>query len=194
MKNIKEPFIRWGIIGAGRIGKAFANDIKGAEHANLMAVASRSLDSAQAFARECDIPNAYGSYEELFSSCDIDAVYIATPHNCHKDQAIAAMRAGKHVLCEKSATVTPVELEQVLAVAKTEKRYFMEGMWTYFLPAIKKAQQWVAEKQIRNLLHVRADFGFHIPYNPDLREYDNRLAGGCLLEIGIYPIAMAWLF
>jgi predicted dehydrogenase len=188
------PAIRWGIIGAGRIARTFAKDIQHTDYANLAAVASRSLVCAQQFAIEFAVPMAYGSYAELLSSPDIDAVYIATPHSHHKEQAIVALRAGKHVLCEKPATVTPAELEDVIKVAQEQGCYFMEGMWTYFLPVIKKAQQWIALGCIGTLRHVKADFGFHLPYDPDLREYDNRLAGGCLLEMGIYPIAMAWLF
>lgn len=186
--------IRWGIIGPGRIARTFASDLAHAEHASLNAVASRQLASARGFAREFNIERAYGSYAELFNDPDIDAVYIATPHTYHKDQSIAALRAGKHVLCEKPATVTPEELEEVLAVAETQQRYFMEGMWSYFFPVIQKAQQWVDAGQIGTLCHVRADFGFPIPYNPDSREYSSSLAGGCLLDMGIYPIAMAWLF
>jgi len=192
MSKIKT--IRWGIVGAGRIAKTFANDIEHAPQASLYAVASRQLSSAQSFAEAFCIPHAYGSYAELFADPNVDAVYIATPHSHHRDQSIAALRAGKHVLCEKPATVTSEELEEVIAVAIQEGRYFMEGMWSYFFPVIQKAQQWVAAGQIGNLCHVKADFGFPLPYSPDLREYDNRLAGGCVLEMGIYPIAMAWLF
>ncbi|MCS5587201.1 MAG: Gfo/Idh/MocA family oxidoreductase [Porticoccaceae bacterium] len=186
--------IRWGIIGPGRIARSFANDIEYAPHASLHAVASRQLAGAQEFAEAFGVPRAYGSYAELFADPEVDAIYIATPHSHHKDQAIAALRAGKHVLCEKPATVTAADLEEVISVAKQERRYFMEAMWTYFFPVIQKAQEWVAAGRIGNLCHVKADFGFPLPYSPDLREYDNRLAGGCLLEMGIYPIAMAWLF
>jgi predicted dehydrogenase len=186
--------IRWGIVGAGRIAKTFAADIVLAPHASLIAVASRQLSSAQAFADICSVPSAYGSYAEIFADPNVDAIYIATPHSHHKEHAIATLRAGKHVLCEKPVTVTPAELEAVIAVAVEEKRYFMEGMWTYFMPVIQKALEWVNTGRIGNLCHVKADFGFPLPYSPDLREYDIRLAGGCLLEMGIYPIAMAWLF
>ena len=123
-----EPKIRWGIVGAGRIAKTFATDIEQAPHASLYAIAARKLPSAQAFADEFSIAHAYGSYAELFADPNVDAVYIATPHSHHKDQAIAALRAGKHVLCEKPATVTPAELEEVIAVATQERRYFMEAM------------------------------------------------------------------
>ena len=186
--------IRWGIIGPGRIARSFANDMAFAPHAELHAVASRQLAGAQEFAEAFGVPRAYASYAELFADPEVDAIYIATPHSHHKDQAIAALRAGKHVLCEKPATVTAAELEEVISVAKQERRYFMEAMWTYFFPVIQKAQEWVASGRIGNLCHVKADFGFPLPYSPDLREYNKRLAGGCLLEMGIYPIAMAWLF
>ena len=193
MQNTSKK-VRWGIVGAGRIANTFAKDIAYAPSACLQAVASRQLDSARSFAQQFDIPQAYASYAELFNDPKVDAVYIATPHSHHKDQSIAALRAGKHVLCEKPATVTPHELEQVLAVAQEQKRYFMEGMWTYFFPVIQQAKQWVDGGKIGHLCHVKADFGFPLPYSPDLREYDHRLGGGCLLEMGIYPVAMAWLF
>lgn len=193
-KDDTKTAIRWGIIGAGRIARTFANDIQYAEHATLAAVASRSLATAQAFAQECCVPTAYGSYAELFASPDIDAVYIATPHTHHQQQSIEALRAGKHVLCEKPATISPLELEEVIAAAKDTQRYFMEGMWTYFMPVILKTQAWITAGRIGTLRHIRADFGFHLPYDPELREYDKQLAGGCLFDMGIYPIAMAWLF
>lgn len=190
----KSQQIRWGIIGAGRIARTFATDIAFAPHATLTAVASRDLSRAQAFADDFSIAKAYGSYQEILADPAIDAIYIATPHSHHCEQSIAALRAGKHVLCEKPATVTPAELEQVIAVAEQEQRYFMEGMWSYFMPVIQKAQEWVDSGRIGKLCHVKAEFGFPIPYDRDSREYSEQLGGGCLLDMGIYPIAMAWLF
>ena len=192
--NTTDTLIRWGIVGAGRIAKTFATDIAFAPHAQLTGVASRELSRAQAFADDFSIATAYGSYEEIFADPNIDAIYIATPHSHHKEQTIAALRAGKHVLCEKPATVTPEELEEVIAVAVQEQRYFMEGMWTYFMPVIEKARQWVDAGRIGNLCHVKAEFGFPMPYDPESREYSVRLGGGCLQDMGIYPIAMAWRF
>jgi len=192
--NTGDTQIRWGIIGAGHIARTFATDIAYAPHATLTAVASRELSRAQAFADDFSIPTAYGSYEEILADPNIDAIYIATPHTHHKQQSIDALRAGKHVLCEKPATVTPAELEEVIAVAEQEQRYFMEGMWTYFMPVIEKAREWVDAGRIGKLCHVKAEFGFPMPYDPDSRVYSNRLGGGCLLDMGIYPIAMAWLF
>jgi predicted dehydrogenase len=173
--NTPDTLIRWGIIGGGRIARTFATDINFAPHATLAAVASRQLSRAQVFADEFSVPMAYGSYEEILADPTIDAIYIATPHSHHKEQSIAALRAGKHV-------------------AVQEQRYFMEGMWSYFMPVIQKAREWVSEGRIGKLCHVKAEFGFPMPYDPDSRLYSDRLGGGCLLDIGIYPIAMAWLF
>ena len=192
--NHSDAAIRWGIIGGGRIARTFATDINFAPHATLAAVASRQLSRAQVFADEFSVPTAYGSYEEILADPTIDAIYIATPHSHHKEQSIAALRAGKHVLCEKPATISPAELEEVIAVAVQEQRYFMEGMWSYFMPVIQKAREWVDGGRIGKLCHVKAEFGFPMPYDPDSRLYSDRLGGGCLLDIGIYPIAMAWLF
>jgi predicted dehydrogenase len=194
MNNTPTHTVRWGIVGAGRIANTFANDITLTQNATLYAIASRKLAPAQKFADAHDINTAYGSYAELFADPKVDAVYIATPHCYHKEHAIAALRAGKHVLCEKPVTLSLAELEEVISVAEQEQRYFMEGMWTYFLPVIHKAQQWINEGRIGTLRHVKAEFGYPLPYSPYLREYDNRLGGGCLMEMGIYPLAMAWLF
>ena len=194
MIDSQKKTIKWGIIGAGRIARTFATDIQYSGNASLQGIASRQVDPAKVFAEEFSVPNYYGSYAAMLADPAIDAVYIATPHSHHRDQSIAALNAGKHVLCEKPATVTGAELEDVITVAKQQGRYFMEGMWTFFMPVIQKTKRWVDEGRIGQLCHVKADFGFPLPYDPNLREYNNQLAGGCLLEMGIYPIAMAWLF
>ena len=186
--------VNWGILSTARIAHTFAKDIAHCESAKLVAVGSRHLDNAQEFAAAHGIPHAYGSYEDLLNDPHIDAIYIATPHTLHADNAIAALKAGKHVLCEKPATTSPEELERIISVAKTEDRFFMEAMWTYFLPAINKALEWVNAGQIGKLLHVKASFGFTMPYSATSREYARELGGGCLLDMGIYPIALDALF
>ena len=126
---------------------------------------------------------------------DVDVVDICLPTPAHGEVATAALAAGKHVLCEKPLVTSPDECRQLTRVARESGRYLMEGMWTYFLPAIRKAQEWVAQGRIGRLRQVKADFGYPmLPYDPDRREWDARLAGGCLLELGIYPVALAWLF
>jgi predicted dehydrogenase len=186
--------VNWGILSTARIAHTFAKDIAYCESAKLVAVGSRHLDSAQEFAAAHGIPHAYGSYEDLLNDPHIDAIYIATPHTLHADNAIAALKAGKHVLCEKPATTSLEELERIISVAKTEDRFFMEAMWTYFLPAINEALAWVNAGRIGKLLHVKASFGFTMPYSATSREYARELGGGCLLDMGIYPIALDALF
>lgn len=186
--------VRWGIIGPGRIAHTFAKDITFTNNASLQAVASRTLETAQKFANEYSIPSAYGSYSELFSDPDVDAVYIATPHTVHSGQTMQAISSGKSVLCEKPFTVTPHECEKVIAHASHSDVTVVEALWTYFLPAIQQAKAWLDEGRIGKLVKFQADFGLHLPYDPKDRVYDRRLAGGCLLDIGIYPISLAWLF
>lgn len=189
------PSVRWGIIGLGRIARSFAQDIPFASNASLAAVAARDASKADTFATEHGASRSYGSYEELYADPDVDAVYIATPHSLHFQQAVAAMEAGKAVLCEKPITTSPSLLKTLQNVAQANQVYLAEGMWTYFLPAVQKAQQWAEEGRIGTLLHIKSDFGYpQLPYDPNKREYNKDLGGGALLEMGIYPIALAWLF
>jgi predicted dehydrogenase len=113
----------------------------------------------------------------------------------HFQNTVDAITAGKHVLCEKPFTISPGESEQLFEVAGRSSVFVMEALWTYFLPAIQKAREWVQQGRIGKLRQVKADFGFpKLPFDPDQREYNADLAGGCLLEMGIYPVALAWLF
>lgn len=186
--------VRWGMVSAGRIANTFAQDMKFADNAEIVSVAARKLEDAEAFAKQYGIAKAVQGYDALFTDPDIDAVYISTPHAFHLEQSIAAMEQGKHVLCEKPITMTPEECEQLISVAKNKNLFLMEAMWTWYLPAIKQAQQWLADGKIGQIEHIQANFGFKMPYTPETREWAPELGGGCLLDMGIYPIAFSWLF
>lgn len=186
--------VKWGIISTGRIAHDFASDFQYVENAELVAVASRSGEKSRQFADRFRISKAYSSYEALYIDSDVDAIYVATPHNFHFQNSIDALGAGKAVLCEKPLTVNLQEFEQLVSFAHNSKRYLMEGMWTYFLPAIRKAQEWIAAGRIGEVKQVKAEFGYPVPFDPKGRMYNPELAGGSLLDMGIYPIAMAWLF
>ena len=186
--------VRWGIIGAGRIAHSFANDIAATSNAELTAVAARSGDRARSFAAQYRIPHAHEGYAALYDNPEVDAVYVATPHSLHLPNCKQAMLAGKAVLCEKPLVLDPDEAIALISVAQDSGQYLMEGMWTWYLPAIRKAQEWVAAGRIGEVRHVKADFGYPLQYSADLREYDARVGGGCVLEMGIYPIAIARLF
>lgn len=185
--------IRWGIVGAGRIARQFCRDIRHTSNATVSAVAARDINRAIDFADEFQIDKAFGSYDEIYTSDSVDAIYIATPHNHHFAQARDSLLAGKHVLVEKPFTVSTQECETLMELAKEKGLFLMEAMWTYFLPAVKRAKAWIDEGKIGDVVRVTADFGYPIPYSPDAREYDARLSGGCLLEMGIYPLAFSYL-
>jgi predicted dehydrogenase len=187
--------VRWGIVSTGRITHQFVRDFEYVENGDVLAVASRRQESADAFAQQYGIARAYSSYGQMLRDPDIDAVYIATPHTLHFQNAVDAIGARKHILCEKPFTVGASDSRKLFRLAEQSSVFVMEAMWTYFLPAIRKAQDWVAEGRIGRLRQVKADFGYPLlPFDPDRREYDARLGGGCLLEMGIYPVAIAGLF
>ena len=185
--------IRWAILGAGVIAHDFAKDFKYMQHAELIAVAARDREKAKAFASGYNISQAL-SYEELYQSNDIDAVYIATTHNFHYEQTKKCLQNGKAVLCEKPITINDKEFKELMAFSKSNKVFLMEAMWTYFLPAIHKAKQWVDEGRIGKLKVIQADFAYPMEKNMEGRMYNPLLAGGALLDLGVYTVALATLF
>lgn len=186
--------VKWGIVGPGIIAKEFAHDFQFVNHGELSAVASNNSERGKAFADKFDIPIVHTSYEDLYNDPNVNAVYVATPHTFHLKNAADALKAGKAVLCEKPITVNPSELEELLSIAHNSNQYLIEGMWTYFLPVIQKAQEWVNEGRIGRILHIKSDFGYPVPFDAKSRMYNPDLAGGALLDMGIYNVAMAWLF
>lgn len=186
--------IRWGIIGPGRIAHSFAHDLASVGNGELVAVAARDGARARVFADQYQAAHAHEGYAELFANPDVDAVYVATPHSYHLQNCTDAMRQGKAVLCEKPLVLSPDQCRELIDVAAVTGSYLMEGMWTWYLPAIRRAQAWCLEGRIGELLHIKSDFGYPLAYREDLREYDARVGGGAVLEMGIYPVAIARLF
>jgi predicted dehydrogenase len=185
--------IRWAILGAGKIAQSFVKDFPLMQDARLVAVASSDKERGQKFASEHSIPVAL-DYQELYKSKEVDAVYIATTHNFHFEQVMQCLQHGKAVLCEKPITVNPGQFEQLAKTAKANQVFLMEGMWTYFLPAIQTAKLWLDEGRIGTLKYLQSDFGFAMEKKLEGRMYNPHLAGGALLDLGIYPIAMALYF
>jgi dihydrodiol dehydrogenase / D-xylose 1-dehydrogenase (NADP) len=183
--------VRWGILGAGKIARKFAAGVQSAAGAELAAVGSRSEAKAHAFGDEFDIPHRCGSYEDLAQSSEVDAVYVATPHPMHKDPSILCLNAGKAVLCEKPFTVNAAEAEEVIAAARANDVFCMEAMWSRFLPPIVRLREMLAAGAIGDVRMVMADFGFRCGWNPNSRLLDPHLAGGGLLDVGIYPLSLA---
>ena len=185
--------IKWGIIGCGGIAGKFVNCLDLVSGSELVAVASATPGKAQKFASQfgVDPDAAYEGYDELVARDDIHAVYVATTHNFHYQNVKLALEHGKAVLCEKAFTVAAWEAEELVALAREHKLFLMEAMWTRFLPAIGQVRNWLAEGAIGELRQIRADFGFHAPFDPEGRLYNKALAGGALLDAGIYPISFA---
>ncbi len=183
--------IKFGIIGAGVIAHKFAEDINKVEGAKLVAVASRDIKRAVAFKEKYALDYAFGNYEEMAKSNKIDAVYIATPHNFHKDQSIMFMEYQKHVLCEKPIAVNLSELDQMIASAKANKVLLMEAMWTRFLPSSRYMKQLVESNRFGALKKVVLEFGYALikNYPKEKRLLNPALAGGSLLDLGVYPIS-----
>lgn len=178
--------VRWGILGPGGIAHKFAADIACVDQAELVAVASREISRAQVFADQYGIPRSHGSYEALLKDANLDAVYIATLHPFHAEWSIAAMRAGKAVLCEKPACMNAGELERVLAVAKETQQFFMEAMWSACFPLMAQVRAWIGAGLIGEVQEVEADFGFRVNFNPERRLFNPDLGGGAVLDVGVY--------
>ncbi len=163
------------------------------QNAVLTAVASRDILRANAYAAKYNIPFAY-TYDELYNSKEVDAIYISTTHNFHFEHCMQCILHGKAVLCEKPITLNVDEFEKLVKFSTEKQVFLMEGMWTYFLPAIQKAQQWLAAGRIGALKVIQADFSYPMEKKLEGRFYDPNLAGGALLDLGVYTVALATLF
>jgi dihydrodiol dehydrogenase / D-xylose 1-dehydrogenase (NADP) len=186
--------VRWGILGTGRIAKAFAEGLKYALNGQLHAIGSRSKESAQNFADEFNIPTTCGSYDELTEHPSIDAIYIATPHTEHMNNALLCMENGKAVLCEKPFAVNAKQVEQMIQKSKAKNILLMEGMWSRFPPLMDKVRGILRKNEIGEIRTIHADFGFR-PNNmdPHGRLFNPDLAGGSLLDVGIYPVSFSFM-
>jgi predicted dehydrogenase len=184
----------WAILGPGNIAHKFATDLALVPQAKLYAVASRSLAKAQDFAQTHAVPHAVGSYEELLAVPGIDAVYIATPHSEHHAHALLCLRAGLPVLCEKAFAQNARQAQEMIQVAQERGVFLMEAFWTRFFPAIKHAFELVQAGTIGEVKHLAADFGFITDFKPESRLFAPELAGGSLLDIGVYPLFISQLF
>jgi len=183
--------IRWGILGCGRIARKFAADLPLAGNGTLQATASRDLDNARAFAKEFGAPASYGSYEELAADGQVDAVYVATPHSHHYAHTLLCLNAGKAVLCEKAFAVNSRQAVEMVRLAKEKKVFLMEALWTKFLPHQQKMEALVRAGKIGEIRSVLVNFGFRPQEPVPARLFDPTLAGGTLLDIGIYNVFAA---
>lgn len=186
--------IGWGIIGLGNIAHSFAKDLALVKGGRLVGVASRSLEKAKEFGNLYNADYQFGSYQELFQCEEVDVVYIATPHTSHKELSVMAMNMGKNVLCEKPFGINSDEVQQMITAAEKNGVFLMEAMWSRFNPSIKKVKQLISEGAIGAVGYLHADFAFYaLDRSEQGRLLNQDLAGGSLLDIGIYPIFLSYL-
>lgn len=189
-----EKIIKWGIVGAGNIANKFAGAIKNVKEAELTAVASQSEGKGRMFADRHDIKNVFTAYEEMAKSDIVDAVYIATPHPFHKPCAEIFLNAKKHVLCEKPVCVNTGQAVKLAECAKENGVFLMEAMWTRFLPAVKEALKIANSGEIGKIRGVKADFCYSMTPDEEAKIFRNDMAGGSLLDVGIYGLNFAAIF
>jgi predicted dehydrogenase len=186
-----ERKIRWGILGTGAIARKFAEALQVLPDAELVAVGSRALRTAKKFAKAFHISHQHPSYDQLANDPDVNIVYIATPHPLHMENTILCLNAGKAVLCEKPLEINANRARQMINLAREKKLFLMEAMWTRFLPIIAKVREWLQQELIGPVRMLHADFGFSGDWQPQHRLLNPQLAGGALLDIGVYTLSLS---
>ncbi|MGB3733576.1 MAG: Gfo/Idh/MocA family oxidoreductase [Ilumatobacter sp.] len=182
--------IRWGIASTGNISGSMATALAGVDGADIVAVGSRTQDTADAFAAEHSIPNAHGSFTALCADPEIDVIYIGSPHHEHHGMTIEALDAGKHVLCEKAFALNRPEAEEMVAAARRNERFLMEAMWSWFMPGWHEVRNRIEADAIGDIVSIDANFAIPIP-DPNGRHRRLDMGGGALLDLGIYPLSIS---
>ena len=182
---------KWGILGAARIANKFADGLKILPNAERYAIASRSLERAEAFKEKHGFTKAFGSYEEMLADSELDVVYIATTNNLHFEHTMMCLEAGKAVLCEKPFASDLLQVKQMVDKSREKNVFLMEALWSRFVPSMIQFKEQVENGAIKRPMLLQCDFGFISPFDPYNRIYAPDLGGGSIPDIGIYPIFTA---
>lgn len=182
--------VRWGLLSTANINRRVIPAIRASRRGKLMAVASRSLASAQEYASHWEIPLAFGSYEEMLRSEQVDAVYISLPNHLHAEWTIKALQHGKHVLCEKPFALTLVEVDGMIAAAQETGRILSEAFMYRHHPQTKIVGEWVRSGRLGEISLVRSLFNFNMGNRENIRLVPE-MGGGCLWDVGVYPLSFA---
>ncbi len=180
--------MKFGLIGAGLIGKKFIEASKLVDGAEIVAVSSATSGKAQEYAKEMGIPSYYDSYEAMLKDADIDCVYICTTHNFHYENLLLCIEYNKHVICEKCMVLTQKDAEDIFKKAREKNLFVMEALWTRFVPSLTKAKEWITSGKIGTVKLADYRVGFKAPDDPNHRLVNPKLAGGALYDIGVYSI------
>jgi predicted dehydrogenase len=182
---------KWGIIGPGKIANKFAEGLKILPNVERYAVASNSLERAEAFKENHGFQKAYGSYKEMVADPELDVVYIATTNNLHYEHTMLCLEAGKAVLCEKPFASNLLQVKRMVDKARKKNVFLMEALWSRFIPSMIQFKEQALSGVIKQPLLLQCNFGFISPFDPFRRIYDPELGGGSIPDIGIYPIFTA---
>ncbi|WP_375388136.1 Gfo/Idh/MocA family protein [uncultured Amnibacterium sp.] len=182
--------LRWGVLGTGFAADLFVRDLVRAGF-DVRAVGSRDAEAGRRFARAHGVPVAHGSYPELVASSDLDVIYVSSPHPLHRDHAMLALLAGKHVLLEKPFALNRAEAEEIVATADDLGLVVLEAMWTRWLPHMLRIHEIIDQGTIGELVSVTAEHSQWLSDDPAHRLNSLELGGGALLDLGIYPVSFA---
>lgn len=180
--------LNWGLLSTARINRALVPPLRASKRNQLAAVASRTQESADRYAREWKIGRAHGSYEALLADPDIDVVYISLPNRLHAEWTIKAVEAGKHVLCEKPLALSVEEVESIQSAARRQGRVVMEGFMYRHHPQTLHVQELVQDGSLGMVKLMRGSFSFVLAREADVR-LDPALGGGSIWDVGCYPIS-----
>jgi predicted dehydrogenase len=182
---------KWGILGTGSIAHKFAEGLQAIPDAELLAVGSRTPEKADKFGAEFKVPRRHASYAALAADPDVEAIYVSTPHQLHREVAVLCLKAGKAVLCEKPFAINATEAKAMIAAARKHKKFLMEAMWTRFNPVSRKVLELVKSGAIGPVQMLHANFGFRAGWNPESRLLNPQYGGGGLLDVGVYCVSYA---
>jgi predicted dehydrogenase len=181
----------WGVIGPGNIANTFAKAIASSQKGKITAVASRSQERAAEFTHTYQIEKKYSDYEKMLADPQIDIIYIATPHSFHYQQAKLCLEAGKHVLVEKPCTVNAQQMQKLVALAQSKNLLLQEALWSRFMPCLSQLRQQLNEGIIGDIQYIQSEIGFAFQNRRASRLHKAELAGGALLDLGIYSITVS---
>ncbi len=182
--------LKWGILSTGIIANKLAEAINNVPGSEIWGVASRSLPSAQSFAKKYQIQNALTPYSALINNPNVDIIYIGVPNPFHYELIMESLNSGKHVLCEKPFTLNAEETKECIDLARKKNLFLMEALWTRFLPVYREVKQLIRDGKIGKVQQVTGDFLIEKDFDPNHRLYNLELGGGALLDIGVYLLSM----
>lgn len=184
---------KWATLGTGVIANELAQALQSLG-GNLYSVANRTYDKGLAFAQKYDIQKVYQTIDEVFEDPEVDIIYISTPHNTHINYLRKALSAGKHVLCEKSITLNSEELEEAIALAEENQVILAEAMTIFHMPIYRRLRELVQSQALGDLKMIQMNFGSYKDYDMTNRFFNRNLAGGALLDIGVYALSFVRWF